>query len=178
MAPALPFFRYHPDPLKTGAVKATPETCICCGESRGFMYTASVYSAADLHDKLCPWCISDGSAANKFGASFADDGPLIQKGVPRIVVDEVTRRTPGYVSWQQESWLAHCGDACEFHGAASLSDIANATEQTKREWQREYELTGEDWNEIAAHYPPGGDPAFYKFVCRHCKTTLLGWDCT
>ena len=38
-------------------------------------------------------------------------------------------------------------------------------------------LSDENIAVIAEHYQPGGSPAFYKFVCRHCKRVVLGWDC-
>lgn len=173
-----PEFRYHPDPLRTGVVKRSNVACVCCGRSRGFIYTASVYSTHDLNGKLCPWCIANGSAATKFDASFNDDQPLLQKGIAEPIVSEVAYRTPGYVSWQQESWLSHCNDACEFHGDASVTEVATASAETKKEWFAEYNLSEVEWREITSRYAPGGDPAMYKFVCRHCGRTLFGWDCS
>ncbi|REJ66450.1 MAG: hypothetical protein DWQ31_14945 [Planctomycetota bacterium] len=32
---ALPVFKYHPDPLDTGAIAASDAICACCGQSRG-----------------------------------------------------------------------------------------------------------------------------------------------
>ena len=90
---------------------------------RGYIYTASVYAPGWYRDCICPWCIADGSAAEKFEAMFSDDHPLAQAGVPDAVIEEVTRRTPGFNSWQQEEWLSCCGDACEFHGDAPRSEL-------------------------------------------------------
>ncbi|MEH6459938.1 CbrC family protein [Chitinimonas sp. JJ19] len=177
MSIELPSFRYHPNPIDTGAVVESDGTCQCCGQDRGFMYTGSIYSTADLDD-ICPWCIADGSASAKFDASFADDYPLIAAGIQMHVVEEVACRTPGYVSWQQDSWLVHCGDACEYHGDASREDICNVSENTKAAWMAEYKLDDEDWHQITDSYTPGGDPAIYKFVCRHCRQILFGWDCS
>lgn len=178
MAEALPLFRYHPNPLATGMVKPSDTVCVCCGQSRGFVYVGPVYSVEELHECLCPWCIADGSAATKLDASFADSHPLVHAGLPAAIVEEVHLRTPAYTSWQQESWLAHCHDACEFHGDALASDVANATPETKAEWMREYNLSEQDWLHITKGYQSSGDPALYKFVCRHCKLVLLGWDCS
>ncbi len=61
----LPVFTYHPHPLETGAIKASDATCECCSKARGFVYTASIYCADEV-ECVCPWCIADGSAAEKF----------------------------------------------------------------------------------------------------------------
>ncbi|MFI9835323.1 CbrC family protein [Streptomyces sp. NPDC051913] len=38
MSPELPVFRYHPDPIATGAVRASAETCACCERATGWIY--------------------------------------------------------------------------------------------------------------------------------------------
>lgn len=72
--------------------------------------------------------------------------------------------------------MSHCNDACAFHGDASASDIALATEATKCAWMEEYHLGEKRWLEITTDYHPGCDSALYKFVCVHCGVTLFGWD--
>lgn len=59
-------FRYHPDPLKTGAfLNDKTVTCDCCGKQTDVYYTNPFYSAADVNN-LCPECIASGAAAKKF----------------------------------------------------------------------------------------------------------------
>lgn len=174
----LPSFRYHPDPVGTGVVEASGAICKCCKKARGFIYVGPVYAVDDLSERLCPWCIADGSAAASFGASFSDDWRLHQVGLPREIIEEVVQRTPGYFAWQSEAWLSHCGDACAFLGDASEDDVVNASEATKLAWRREYGLSGEAWKHATAGYVPRGHQAFYKFVCMHCSSVLLGWDCS
>src|ERR1700744_1794087 len=120
---SLPEFRYHPDPIATGTVKASDVKCVCCDLARGYIYTGNTYSEEDLEDAVCPWCIADGSAAEKFDAMFSDDSPLLDADMPEAVVEEVTRRTPGFTSWQQEVWLCCCDDACAFHGDATRAQL-------------------------------------------------------
>jgi len=174
----LPQFRYHPDPVRTGMFEASSEECLCCGKSRGHIYVGPVYGEEELQEALCPWCIKDGSAAKKMGASFADDQFLLQAKLPKAVVDEVHLRTPAFFSWQSERWLAHCGDACAFLGDASAQDLAKATETTKQLWRESHKLKEEDWNHMLKGYQPRGHNAFYKFVCLHCDQILFGWDCS
>jgi uncharacterized protein len=177
MTESLPEFRYHPNPIATGVVELSDSICICCNRERGFIYKGPVYSTFQLRGRLCPWCIADGSAAAKYHASFADSYSLTQEGIPDSIIEEVNLRTPSYISWQQENWLVHCGDACEFRGDATSEDLALASSETKSDWMRRYRLSEKDWNSLTNGYRPGGDVAFYKFVCRHCRHTLLGWDC-
>ncbi|MDB0511553.1 CbrC family protein [Ralstonia solanacearum] len=172
-----PHFRYHPVPLATGAVVASEKVCACCNQARGCIYVGPVYSVNDLHHALCPWCIADGSAASTtLGASFSDSYLLVQAGMPTEVIEEVNFRTPGYISWQQESWLSHCGDACEFHGDAGIQDVESASDGTKQAWLLEYKQDEASWRRVTESYQPAGDSALYKFVCRHCKQVLFAWD--
>jgi uncharacterized protein CbrC (UPF0167 family) len=178
MTSGLPSFRYHPDPLATGVIEASAVRCACCGKQRGFIYVGPVYGEAELHESICPWCIADGSAASKRGASFADDHPLRKAKIPERIVEEVNLRTPAFSSWQQEQWLTHCGDACAYLGDASVEDVANATQETKLAWQAEYRLDARAWEQITRNYQPRGAQAFYKFQCLHCGAVLFGWDCS
>ena len=91
----LPSFCYHPDPIATGSIKPSPTTCICCGQARGFIYVASVYCLDSFREQLCPWCIADRSAAERYDAMFCDDHSLTQAGLAANSIAEVTRRTPG-----------------------------------------------------------------------------------
>jgi len=172
----LPEFRYHPDPVATGNVKPSDKICQCCHQSRGYIYKASVYAVEDLNEAICPWCIADGSAARKFDAVFADSHPLKQAGVPKQVIEEVTRRTPGYVSWQQDDWLVCCGDACEFHGDAPEDEVHALRGEALDDLLGELEWSAAEWSGFIELYEPGGDPAVYRFRCRHCKRYRYGVD--
>jgi uncharacterized protein CbrC (UPF0167 family) len=174
----LPNFKYHPDPIASGVIKKSDKACLCCNKARGYIYTGPVYAIKDLNESLCPWCIDSGAASEKFGASFSDSYPLLKKGIAKTIVEEVTRRTPGYESWQQELWLSHCNDACEFLGDASDDDVANASPETVSQWMKEYSLGEIEWKNIAESYIPKSDSAIYKFRCRHCGLILFGWDCS
>ncbi|WP_436314477.1 CbrC family protein [Variovorax sp. LjRoot84] len=176
MSVPLPTFAYHPDPLATGMVVPKATVCASCKRARGLVYVGPVYSTQPQEPVLCPWCIADGSAHVNLGASFADAHPLLQAGIAAEIVEEVNLRTPGYESWQQEQWLAHCNDACEFHGDASSEDVKSASQETKSHWLAEYRQDEKGWLFATEGYRPGGDSALYKFVCRHCKAVLFGWD--
>ncbi|MFF4474434.1 CbrC family protein [Streptomyces sp. NPDC001599] len=122
----LPFFRYHPDPVASGSIHASAESCVCCGRSTGWIYTATFYSAHEVGGRFCPWCIADGSAADRFAGEFTDSYGL--DGVSGDVLHEVTRRTPGFHAWQDPHWLVHCYDASAFVGEVGYSELAEHPE--------------------------------------------------
>ena len=171
----LPKFKYHPDPISTGAIVASEEICECCGKSRGYIYTSSIY-AEDEIEFICPWCISDGSAASKFDGMFADDSPLVQAGIPKEVISEVCERTPSYESWQQEEWQHHCGDACEFHGDAKKEDLEKLSGEVLKEFLSKEMIKPEAWEEILEQYEEGENPGVYKFKCRKCNDPICTMD--
>lgn len=173
----LPTFKYHPNPIATGAVKESDAACECCGQARGFIYTSRLYSAQKV-EAICPWCIADGSAAKKFEGMFCDDSPLAEAGLAEEVIGEVSQRTPCFNSWQQQVWLTCCEDACEFHGNVSTAEVAAmdidaAAEAFHGRWPNESQF-----EQFKKNYRPGGNPAIYKWVCRHCAKVQLYADFT
>ena len=173
----LPFFQYHPDPIATGAIERTKEICECCGESREYKATSTIYSEDDV-DVICPWCIADGSAAEKFDGEFSDSHPLLSEGIHEDIVKEVCERTPGFISWQQERWLSHCSDACEFHGDAKKSDLEALVGERLDDFLAAEFIKAEDWSYLLQSYDNGGDLAIYKFKCRVCNITQFYTDCS
>jgi uncharacterized protein CbrC (UPF0167 family) len=171
----LPKFRYHPDPVATGSIREGAEACECCGKATGYVYTSSIYAEQEVQF-VCPWCIADGSAARKFDAIFSDDYPLIDAGVPDDIVEEVTQRTPGYDSWQQGEWQAHCNDACEFHGDATKAELEALEGDALSGFLDGQMIKPEVWRDILANYQPGGSPAVYRFACRHCGKVVYTMD--
>lgn len=170
----LPRFRYHPDPVGTGSIVGSPVLCASCREARGFIYTGPVYAADDLSDlseRLCPWCIADGSAARIFAASFTDVGTDVPDGVPATVLDEIEHRTPGYPAWQQDHWMYHCADGCEFLGRAGHEQLAampgGATAAVVAS-VAEYGWDGDETDAFVRDLDAGGAPAAYLFRCLHC----------
>ncbi len=128
----LPTFRYHPDPVATGSVVDSGAVCECCERARGFVYTGPIYAANEI-ERLCPWCISDGSAASKLGAGFADIGFGVPEDVPVDVAREVSERTPSFTSWQQEHLALSLQRRCGLsrrrraQGARAVSGRARGT---------------------------------------------------
>jgi len=186
-----PYFKYHPDPLKTGAIEVSDRKCLCCERARGYVYARSPYSGCgrELDRAICPWCIADGSAAKVFQAQFYQDYEGENDGGDSLsdsIVDELSYKTPGYDSWQGELWLVHCDDAMVFHGDASTDTLigfdgpARDRAQAELPWLfRTPDRIGGvfgDWSQLIQGYEPGGDTALYHFRCLHCGIERLGSD--
>lgn len=143
----LPKFKYHPNPLATGAIAESSEVCECCEKARGYMYKASFYTAEEV-ESICPWCIADGSAAENYEGRLTDEHPLISAGISKESIEEVCQRTPGYKSWQQGIWQCHCNEPCEFHGDAEKQDIEDLSGVKLAAFLSAYMVKPEYWPSI------------------------------
>lgn len=165
-------FKYHPDPLKTGAFKNDKTiVCDCCGKQTDVYYTSPFYSIDNV-DYLCPECIASGMAAKKFDGEFQDPDSTDEVSDP-AKLDELIHRTPCYCGWQQEYWLAHCDDYCAFMGyydwaALEREGIAAEIEETYRE--DVCMIPFED----AKEYIQNNE--CYLFKCLHCGKHFIYLD--
>jgi len=178
---AFPSFRYHPDPRGTGSVVEADTYCKACGWIRGHVYAGPVHAdaAEDLHDAICPWCIADGTAAQRFDAEFADVWN-VPSGIARPVADEIARRTPGYTSWQDARWLYHCGDGAAFLGLAGRREL-DAHPDALEDLRREHTGLGWSAEQVEAYLDTldsDGEPTAYLFRCLGCGRHLAYSDFT
>lgn len=177
----LPRFTYHPDPLATGHVVAADTVCVCCGQARGYVYAGPVYAEAEYEAEICPWCIADGSASARLAATFTDEegiGGGEWDEVPPAVIDEVSRRTPGFNGWQQEQWWTHCGDAAQFLGRAGQAELTAAGAQAIAAIQDSTGLAdGPAWTRFFAALDKDGSPTAYLFRCTQCGRLGGYQDC-
>ena len=171
-------FKYHPDPMKTGAFE-TGQTvvCECCGKKTDVFYQGPFYSEDEV-DYLCPDCIASGKAAEKFDGCFVaeeeyDDVDDEEK------LDELLHRTPGYSAWQDECWLTHCNDFCAFVGYVGWEDIRKmGIEKEIEEDLLESGEADEDFLEvIKSNMEAHGSLNGYLFQCLHCGKYRLRTDC-
>ncbi|URN14485.1 CbrC family protein [Streptomyces radiopugnans] len=156
-------------------MRASAETCACCGRATGWIYTATFYTADEVGGRFCPWCIADGSAAERFAGEFTDSYGL--DGVGEDVVHEVTRRTPGFHAWQDPRWLVHCHDAAAFVGEVGYTELAvhpDALDQLRAD------LRIEGWNDedrlerFLTHLGEGATAMLFR--CTVCGTHLAYTD--
>ena len=171
--PALPAFRYHPDPLGTSSIRASDTVCVVCGQARGYVYTGPVYteSTEELDERICPWCIADGAAHERFAAEFTDMGSIggdDWEEVPERVQKLVGHRTPGFTSWQGERWFTHCGDAAAFLGPVGYKELKALDPAARAAIRDEAALEGAEWQEYYRSLDREGSPVAYLFRCLHC----------
>ena len=175
--PDLPSFRYHPDPVATGAFERMPGNCRVCEEARGWLYVLGAYGPESLRDAVCPWCIADGSAAERCGVRFnvLDDVP---SRVPAVVVEELEARTPGFSGWQQERWLFHCDDGAAFLGAAGWDELEAHPDAVAavRADVAGWGLEPDDIDALVGSLDVDGSATAYLFRCLHCDTHLAYAD--
>lgn len=170
---AMPVFRYHPDPVATKAVVASPLSCASCGHARG--YRVASHYGRQRFECICPWCVADGKAARRLGVSFAQDS---DEELAPAIWDELTHRTPGYESWQGERWLTHCGDACAFLGDLPADEVSHLPDDVEARFLEENDWL-DDWDDLKAAYATGKSATgLYKFSCMHCGTVRIGIDFT
>ena len=171
----LPFFKYHPNPLATGAFTQAQYAvvCDCCGCSTHIYYDGPFYAIDDIN-YLCPNCIASGAAAKKFDGAFQDDCCLEPEVLDAEKVDELIHRTPGYSGWQQEYWRSHCGDFCAFMGyvgAAELKALGVLDEVLDDpQWS-------EEEKDLIKTSVNGGSLQCYLFKCLHCGKHMVWMDC-
>ncbi len=183
-------FRYHPDPIATGSAERAEHVCHVCGQHREVRYTGPIYGRRA--ENLCLDCIHSGEASRALGiVATALDGThtLDQPGefsdavdvpddVPDEIVIEITRRTPGFTGWQQESWLYHCADGAAFLGPAGYRDLEphpDALDMIRADLHR-LNWAEREAEEFVRRLDRTGEPTAYLFRCLHCDAHLASWD--
>jgi uncharacterized protein len=178
MAEPLPTFRYYPDPVSDATLERSDAACAACGRARSWIATSILYSAAKPDDaQFCPWCIADGTAVALFGGRFNELAP---EAVAESARAELEQRTPGFPTWQDWDWPAHCQDAMAYLGqprAGELRKYEDAFEALRTElrelpWARE----GDAAEEFIDTLDPEGGAVAYLFRCLHCGTHRAVWD--
>lgn len=154
---------------------------MCCEQARGYIYVGPVYAEEELEEALCPWCIADGSAHAKLGASFTDELGIGSRGdwdkVSAEVIAEVAYRTPGFSGWQQEQWWTHCGDAGLFLGRSGFRELELLGDKAVVAIRDDTGLDGAAWERFYHAFRKHSAPSAYLFRCRHCGTLGGYQDC-
>ncbi len=172
---SLPHFKYHPNPLATGAFEELnePVICSCCQKPTHIAYETPFYCSADDAENLCPNCIASGAAAKKFDGEFQDEASVDDVS-DEAKLDELIHRTPGYSGWQQEYWRAHCDDFCAFLGYVGYRELKQMgiVEEVLENF-----LENSDWESLdIENMTNGGGLQGYLFQCIHCGKYLIWAD--
>jgi uncharacterized protein len=183
----LPYFRYHPDPISTGRIKPSNNTCIVCGQARGYVYPDAGYYDNEYHD-ICPWCIANGQAHEKLHVEFTRITDIGKTGadsacgdipdeksaeVPPSILEEVAFRTPGIFTWQTNYWLTHCGDAAAFINAVGYDELRNIGKDAIAGIHDCMNYYPDDkWKQLLLVLDREDWPTAYLFQCLHCERYL------
>lgn len=169
-----PFFKYNPNTLALGIVKAEKASCAVCLQIREYSYEGPFFSKTEV-STICPWCIKDGSAAKKYTGEFQDPDSCDPVSNPDYL-DELIHRTPGYSGWQQERWLSHCDDFCALIAFVGWTEIKHLKAELKDDLddiKTEYGLTQE---ELEKYLLNNSGMQGYLFQCLHCGKHRLTID--
>ncbi len=170
----LPTFRYNPHAVRLGIIKKETTNCPVCGQDRDYVYEGPFYSVDEV-EGICPWCIKDGSAAEKYEGEFQDSASCEDVDDDEYLI-ELTTRTPGYSGWQQERWLSHCGDFCalqDYVGWAEIKDLKEELTDDLKQITDDYGLTQAQLEKSLLKH---GSMQGYLFQCLHCKKHRLAVD--
>jgi uncharacterized protein CbrC (UPF0167 family) len=172
IASELPYFKYFPDPLKEGVIKEEKTLCTVCGNESVYVYVGPLY-AIEGGEGICPWCIKNGKAAEKYDGEFQPEWNC-EKVDYEEYLDELIHRTPGYFGCQEELWLSHCGDYCAFEGGIDRNKFDELEDELKEDIERiiAYEdITYEDFKDSIGRYR-----WVYLFKCLRCGKHRLTTD--
>lgn len=177
----LPEFKYHANPLKTGSIISSEQSCVCCDKERGYIYVGPVYATEELDKCLCPWCIADGSVHIKYDAEFVETDGIGGYGAWDSVKDrvesEIAYRTPGFSGWQQERWWTHCNDGAVFLGVMGKNEVLELGSELVSYLKSESGVPDSDWPDYFDGLSQDGSPTAYVFQCLHCKKLGGYTDC-
>ncbi|EKQ57606.1 MAG: hypothetical protein A370_00738 [Clostridium sp. Maddingley MBC34-26] len=147
-------------------------TCQCCKKKNG-CYLEMMYCEEDIVC-ICPECVSSGKAAEKFNGTFIQDAEF-DKVDSLEKIDELMKRTPGYISWQGEHWLACCNDFCQYIGEVGVDDLKKMgiAEQVISDYERD---NPDSYYEDCMEYLGNGIMQGYLFKCLECGKYRLWVD--
>jgi len=164
-------FKYHPNIYEDDILVHENGVCQCCGKQVD-EYIEHIYSSEDI-ECICLYCVNDGTAAKKFDAEFVADAEPVRDPEK---TDELFHRTPGYLAWQDDYWIACCDDYCQYLGRvgiAELNDMGIKDEVLEEYAQRDDAYPLED---VEEYMYKDGDMSGYLFQCIHCRKYHLWVD--
>lgn len=171
-APKFPLFRFHPDPIQSGSVIPSGATCCVCHEARGHIYAGPIYGECDEIEALCPWCIADGSAHQRYEVTFHEAD--LAGDPPPEVREEIDERTPGFATFNPIEWPACCQSPMAYLEPVGIAEI-RARHYTLEgglmgRIVHELGLSGGAANRFLESFRRDTSPTVHVFHCLQCDT--------
>lgn len=196
MGTSAPTFRYFREPRAEVVTtwQDDPGTCELCG-SEAAGYSGPFTGERDC-DFVCERCLFDGKLRDADLSTNEGDVGALRRQLDQLPAperdrlvrertDELERRTPHLVTWQDLSWPACCGDYARFEGEVGRAELtALAGGEDPWPWLlahvRDAEEVGFSAEDLAPQASRPGKQwslVVYHFACTVCGKSILHWDC-
>ena len=161
-------FKYNPNYNSIGILVRKKGKCQCCGNEVN-EYIDSMYSSSKI-ECICIGCVSNGNASELFDGTFIQDAEYVEDEEKR---NELFKRTPGYISWQGEHWLACCNDYCAYIGTVGTKELEELgiVDEVIDEYEKE-----NNCSDIRKYLTKDGSVCGYLFKCLNCGKYRLWVD--
>jgi uncharacterized protein CbrC (UPF0167 family) len=194
-------FRYFASPHQFSTYAEELQQCQLCGRVRAG-YKGPYYGVEHI-DFVCEECLIVGRLADK--NQITNEGDLealqtqLKQRYPELTAEEVAqlaqqrteeleRRTPNLLTWQDWFWPAHCGDYCRFIKEVGKPDlVAIANDRDGKGFFRDHavdvDVSNMDaiWSAIRPDSPVRHTESYsvgvYLFQCLECNQHVIIWDC-
>lgn len=175
---ALPQFKYYDEKALKDVLEYTGDSCDCCKKARGVLYNIELNVEIRGEEEvlqICPWCIAGGQFAKKFKSNVnnSDLEPMSAQ-VSKDALDELRKKTPAFLGWQQERWLTHCNQLTTFLGIVGWEEIQSFYQDI----DIVDPIPDSYANPVAflQNLHKQGDTHGYLFKCTHCQALMMYWD--
>lgn len=152
------------------------------------------FNPDDKKDKIgCYECLRKGEFEFWHDTEY---GVLDEKGLSKVYSHNIEsppklseslllelRRTPQFITYQQEIWLTHCDDFMVYKGTWQPLDFYKNSptgdgrdlfmEMTDKDMSRLWDESLVDGQTLLEQWYP----TYYVFECRHCRKLRGYWDC-
>lgn len=174
-----PTFKYMKDPIRSGMVDVLDKNqpCACCKKPTN---VAVELEFGDDYEHVCLFCIKDGNYHKVTNQSINDKDNIIpsDKKVSNPQFNfEFENCTPSFASWQDNYWLTHCDDYCEFISQVYWDDIVKLGDHVVGQVITDYLNQNNGLNisveQLKEQLVEDGPIAGYLFRCVGCHTYRL-----
>jgi uncharacterized protein len=169
----LPEFKYHKKPLTSGVFIESEDECSVCGMKNKYRYDGPIFSEEEIESAICPECIKNGKAREKFQLEFVDRRSIGDNGrwenVGEEIKDIICFNTPGFYGYQHEKWWTHCKDAAVFLGSFNGYELkGQVLDDMENLLLKDGDLTRNNARKLILKCNNDSGPYLFLFQCLKC----------